>query len=71
MVKRLWLKGIFGIVVGSARITGVCIRAWLYFVSNRMLKRNELLWRFVLNVCNWIEKPFAWVNMVTWKWYYL
>ena len=71
MKKRLSLKVVWGIMVLSARATGLCVRAWLYFVSNRTLRRNEVLWRFFLNVCNRIEKPFTWVNMVTWKRYYL
>ncbi len=71
MRKRFLLKVARVIMVKSADITGICITAWLYVVSNRTLKRNKVLWRFLLNVCNWIEKPFDWVNMVAWKRHYL
>ncbi len=71
MRKQFLLKVVRLIMTKSAGATGICIRVWLYVVSNRTLKRNESLWRFLLNVCNWIEKPFSWLNMVTWKRHYL
>ncbi len=54
----------------SANATGVCIKAWLYFVSNQKLKRYKILWRLVLNTCDWVEKPFQRLNAFSWHRYY-